>query len=85
MEEFHGVSVDDFIFIVDFHLLVGFDDVVEHLSDFLGNKGQGPTENVQKVGEKVWVLLEIELLNIDFIFLNRIIITTNLITAALLL
>lgn len=85
LEKFHGVGIDEFIVVIYFYLLVRFYDVVEHLGHLLGDERQGPAEDVKEVREKIWVFLEIELLDVYLGFLCKENITTNLITAALLL
>jgi hypothetical protein len=59
--------------------------MIKHLCDFFCNERQRPTKNVKKIWKEIRVLLKIELLNIDLVFLNYKEITINLMTAALLL
>jgi hypothetical protein len=46
--------------------------MVEHLSNFLGDKGDRPLENVEEIGKQVGVHLVVELLDIELVILSRI-------------
>lgn len=75
----------DSVLVANLYFAIGLDNVIEHLGDLLRYEGQRPAKHIQKVGEDVRMLLEVELLDVYLVFLNKQSFTTNLITAALLL
>ena len=78
-------ELDGQILFFFFILLVGFKEVVEDLSYFFGDKWNRPREKVHEVREKVGVWALSELLDIKCIVLGYASITSNLMTAPLLL
>jgi len=59
--------------------------MLQHLGNLLGHEGNGPLENIHKVGQKVWMLILKELLYVESVILRGKGFTLNLMTAPLLL
>jgi hypothetical protein len=51
-------------------LPVGLDQMIKHLSDFLGNEGNGPLKKIHKVGKQVRMLCLQKLLNVECVVLS---------------
>lgn len=66
-------------------LVVRFDQVVEDLVALLGHEGNTPREQVHKVGQQVGVRTLHELLDVQRVVLRERTVTSNLMTAPLLL
>lgn len=65
--------------------IIGFDEVVEDLSAFLNDKGDGPGEKVHEVGQKVGMWAFHKLLDVKRVVLYEPRSTSNFMTAPLLL